>query len=318
MPVTMLLAILLLAFAISFAGMPFAITLLHRSGFGKRIRVDGPASHAHKAGTPAGGGVLVLIVAIALSLIAANRPEVIFMTATLAVFGLLGLVDDHRTARSTTGYGLPVRLKLPLHAVIALAGAGILYGNLNTRLIDLPGYGRVDIGGWFVPLALVVILATASSTNEIDGLDGLAAGTLTIAYTAYLTIAWQEGKEAIAIFCATVVGSLLAFLWFNIQPAQVFLGDAGAVALGAALGVVALLTEQPLLLLVIGFVFFITSLSVIAQVTYFKATGGKRLLLMSPLHHHLELSGWSEGRIVQRYWLVAVVTGIFGLLLAWG
>jgi len=184
--------------------------------------------------------------------------------------------------------------------------------------VAIPGGTRLDIGWAIVPLATLVIFSTTSGVNEIDGLDGLAGGTTALSIGAYMAIALIQGQVEIAAFCAITIGTLVAFLWFNVHPARIFMGDTGSLALGAALATVALLTEWVLILPVIGIALVIELLSVIVQITYFKMTNGRRVFKMSPLHHHLELSGWQEAQIVQRFWLLSALAAVVGVAISVG
>lgn len=191
-----------------------------------------------------------------------------------------------------------------------------IYAWSGRHTVDVPWLGTFDLGWWYVPLGMLVIFSCTSGVNEIDGLDGLAAGVTALAFAAYLVLAWRDGQGQLAALGAIIVGAMLAFLWFNSHPARVFMGDTGSLALGAALGAVALLSHWVILLPVIGLVLVIDLLSVVLQVAYFKATGGKRIFRMSPIHHHFELIGWSEVQVVQRFWIGAILAAALGVGLA--
>ncbi|MCL4458324.1 MAG: phospho-N-acetylmuramoyl-pentapeptide-transferase [Chloroflexi bacterium] len=312
----LLLVMLPASFLLAIAWGPHLIALLRARKAGKQIRLDGPSTHITKAGTPTMGGWLIILTSAALSMTFIRHWEVALSVLVMVTFGLIGSIDDYANLRSYEGLGLPVRYKFLWHMVIALVVSVVLYIIFGKQGVSLPGLGTLTLGWWYVPLAALAIFGTASGVNEIDGLDGLAGGTVAIAYSAYLIIALLQGQVALAALCASVIGATLGFLWFNVYPAQVFMGDAGSLALGAGLAMVSLLTGWVLLLPVIGILFVIELVSVIVQVAYFRATGGKRILRMSPIHHHLELSGWGEAQIVQRFWLLGAVAAAIGVGLA--
>ncbi|MBV9121388.1 MAG: phospho-N-acetylmuramoyl-pentapeptide-transferase, partial [Chloroflexi bacterium] len=213
------------------------------------------------------------------------------------------------------GYGFQVRYKFLWHPGLSFGLAALLYFWLGRHTIDIGPLRDVEIGWLYLPLAALAIFAS-STASLVDGLDGLAGGVYAICLLAYLAIALRNGQDSAALFIALCVGALLGFLWFNVHPAQVFMGDTGALAFGGTLGVVAMMSHQPLLLPLIGLVLVAEVLSVMLQVGYFKLTGGKRIFLMSPYHHHLEKKGWPEVKIVQRFWLATAVTASLGVGLA--
>jgi phospho-N-acetylmuramoyl-pentapeptide-transferase len=232
-------------------------------------------------------------------------------------FGLLGLYDDWRGLQDKTGYGLLARVKFPLQVTIALAAALGLRSVLDLGGMAVPTLPQeVDIGWLYVPVAAFLIVGAANAVNLTDGLDGLAGGASAMAYMAFGIIAYLQHQAYLVTFCFTMAGALLAFLWYNVHPAEVFMGDVGSLALGATLATVAFMTEQWLLLGVVGIVFVAETLSVALQVAYFKRSGGKRLFRMAPLHHHFELLGWPETRITQRFWIVAALASMLGIALA--
>lgn len=306
----------LLAFAVGAAWAPLLIARLRELKLGKRIREEGPQSHQGKAGTPTMGGWLMVGTTLVLALVFLRdyRQFGVVLLAMLA-FALFGAADDLANMRSRTGHGFRVRWKFPSHGAVALALALLVYYWVGARTVWLPAAGTIDLGLLYVPLAALAIFSTAAAVNEADGLDGLAGGLSAIAFAVYGVIALAGGLADLAALCFVVVGSTLAFLWFNVNPARVFMGDTGALALGAGLATVALLCGQVLLLVVVGFVFVIETASVMIQVAYFKATGGKRFFKMTPLHHHFELAGWTEVQTVQRFWIVGLLAGLAGLAL---
>jgi phospho-N-acetylmuramoyl-pentapeptide-transferase len=316
----------LLAFALVVILMPPYIRLLRYAGFGKKIRREGPESHYIKEGTPTMGGLLVIGVVLAAFLIIRGVPQagVIPPLAALAIVGVLGAVDDWLNAR--TGEGISVRQKLLWQVVFAVFFAWQVQQTYGLTGFRVPFVGDVTIEPWlWVAFAAFAIVAASNAVNITDGLDGLAGGTLVFSYVSFLIIALLNivplpgggsgNQPNIALLCALIIGGLLGFLWFNVHPAQVIMGDAGALSLGATLAVVALVTGQILVLPLIGLIFVLETGSVILQVAFFKATGGRRLFRMSPLHHHFELGGWDEGKITLRFWIVAVLAGLLGVTL---
>ena len=208
---------------------------------------------------------------------------------------------------------MQVRHKLFIYTAIAIVGAWWFYAKLGFSMIHVPLLGNFEIGLWYIPVFIVVIVSTAFSVNEIDGLDGLSGGTLLTAFMAFGAIAFAQGRFELATFCGVVVGALLAFLWFNIPPARFFMGDTGAMSLGVTLGIVAMLTNTALLLPIIGLLFVLESGSVIIQLVS-KKFRGKKVFLSAPLHHHLEAIGWPESKIVMRFWVISAVTAVIGVV----
>jgi phospho-N-acetylmuramoyl-pentapeptide-transferase len=304
----------LLSFFVAVAWAPAFITFLRKLKVGKQIRVDGPQSHMVKAGTPTMGGWLIIATSIVISVIFVRDFAVVVpIVAALLAFGLFGTVDDYANLRSKTGLGLKVKPKFVLHTAIALGISLLIYPVYGFDAVIVPWLGTFHIGWWIVPLSTFVIFCTTSGVNEIDGLDGLAGGTTAVAFAAFGLLAIAAGNGPLATITAIIIGSILAFLWFNVHPARFFMGDTGSLALGASLAVVAIITGWVLLLPIIGFVFVLELVSVILQVGYFKYTKGKRLFKMSPFHHHLELSGWPETQVVQRFWFMAIITSVIAL-----
>ena len=308
-------------------GIPF-IDFLRRNRIGKQIRADGPQSHMTKAGTPTMGGLLVVTAVLATTTIL-NSLNLLGMTAigrsillpmgVMAGMAVLGAVDDLTNVRSTdrAGIGLLARYKALWQIVIAVVAAVGLHFFLGLESMALPGVPeKIAIGLWYIPVAAFIIVATCNAVNITDGLDGLAGGTLAIAFISYGVIAYLQEQVYLVAFCLTVVGSLLAFLWYNVYPAQVIMGDTGSLALGGTLATVALMTGQWLLLPVVGIVFVGETLSDLLQILYFRRTGGKRLFRMAPLHHHFELLGWSEVQVTLRFWVVGMLGGMLGVALA--
>ncbi len=328
-----------LSFVIAIAWTPLLTNFLYRHRLGKQIRDAATAPvmsrlHQAKSGTPTMGGVLVwgtLLAVMALFYYGArltgsawlaqmdffSRQQTLLPLGALVASALVGLVDDYYNVRriGPHGGGLRMRHRLLLYTGIAAVGALWFFYKLGWDLLRVPFVGSFNIGWWYVPVFILVIVATSFSVNETDGLDGLAGGVLLACYAAYGSIAFMQGKTDLSAFCAVIVGALLAFLWFNINPARFFMGDTGAMALGVTLGVVAMLTNMALLLPVIGFVFVLESLSVIIQIAS-KKLRGKKVFLSAPIHHHFEAIGWSEPKVVMRLWVIAAVTAVIGLVMA--
>jgi len=308
---------ILVSFAIVVVLMPAFIRLLKRVGMGKRIRLEGPETHYVKEGTPAMGGLLIVLVVLGIAAVLELMTgdfldsSTIAPLATLALVGLLGAVDDWLNAR--TGDGISATQKLLWQT---LAAGVVAWQVQNTYQIDqlaVPFVGAVDIHPIaFILIAAFAIVATSNAVNITDGLDGLAGGTLIFAFIGYMIIAFSFGQPNLAELTALIIGALLAFLWFNVHPAQIFMGDSGSLALGATLAVTAVITGQVLLLPLIGLVFVFETVSVILQVASVK-TRGKRLFKMSPLHHHFELLGWDEEKITLRFWIVGALAALVGV-----
>jgi phospho-N-acetylmuramoyl-pentapeptide-transferase len=316
---TTLIQGLLLAFAVVVILMPAYVRFLRFLGMGKRILEEGPESHQVKEGTPTMGGLLVIGVVLALFfLLQGGLPPggIIAPLATLLLVGGLGAFDDYLNAK--TGEGITARQKMIWLVVFAVAAAYQIQDTYDIQSIAVPFLGSMMIDPWlYVAFAAFAIVATANGVNLTDGLDGLAGGTLVFAFVAFVLVALlnEPTQPNLAVLCALIVGSLLGFLWFNVHPAQVFMGDSGSLALGATLAVTALITGQILILPLVGLVFVIEALSVMMQVGYFKMTGGKRIFRMSPLHYHYELIGWDEEKITLRFWIVGIIAGLIGVTL---
>jgi phospho-N-acetylmuramoyl-pentapeptide-transferase len=305
------------------------VRLLREFGIGKRIRVEGPESHFTKMGTPTMGGLLIIMAIFLVTIVAhvvqiLRQQEIaeaiVIPLAIIAAYAALGAVDDWaglRGRRKELGEGLFARTKFLWQVIIAMVAAALLHWRLGLRGVSIPTIlFQLNMGILYVPVAVFIIVSTANAVNFTDGLDGLAGLISATAFGAYGVIAALQDQQYLARFCFIVVGACFAFLWFNAHPAQVFMGDTGSMALGAALGVVALLSGQWLLLPIIAIVPVAEIVSVVVQVVYFKATGGKRIFKMAPLHHHFELLGWSETQVVQRFWIVALLGAMSGVALA--
>lgn len=308
-------------------GSPF-VELMRRLKLGKQIRIDGPQTHQAKMGTPAMGGLLIVVWVVLVSIVVnivqivqalEIAESVVIPLGVMVAYSILGGIDDYQGFRLRPGEGMRARHKILFQLGIALVATLLLYFVVND------GHGwmaiptvrpLIDIGILYIPMAVIIITGMANAVNITDGLDGLAGIIAAMAFAAYGIIAFMQDQQFLVVFSFIVVGSCFAFLWFNAKPAQMFMGDVGAQALGGALGVVALMTNQWLILPIIAAVPIATMLSTTLQVLYFKWTGGRRLFKMAPLHHHFELIGWSETQIVQRWWLIAILVGMLGVALA--
>jgi phospho-N-acetylmuramoyl-pentapeptide-transferase len=310
-------------FTICMFAAPYVIIALRRLRAGKLIRGDGPQSHQAKAGTPAMGGILfsgtTIFLSVAFNIARGHYQELLTVGALLSC-SALGMVDDLLSTFRVGKAGLRARFKFAWTVVIAAIIVALLHiPRLLAHPNDVwvPTQGYVDFGWAYWPVAIFAIAATAHAVNLTDGLDGLAAGSGAVGFATFGAVALlTPGYTYTGWFCFTMVGAILAFLWFNIYPARVFMGDTGSLALGACLATVALLLNQLLILPVIGFVYVIITVSVMLQVSYFKLTAGRRLLRMAPLQHHLELIGWHENQITQRFWIVSMLAAVAGLALA--
>jgi len=310
-------------------GGPF-IRVMRQLSVGQTIRIEGPQRHHIKLGTPTMGGLLflmpVLLITGVLNLVTIVSEltvlgnSILLPLLTMVLFAGLGAYDDWLNVRhrqETSGRGLRARTKFLIQVVIALTVALILRYGLNAPSMILPNVPEViDLGIFYVPIAMFVIVASTNAVNLTDGLDGLAGLISATAFAAFGVIAGLQGQIFLLRFCFTIVGALFAFLWYNAHPAELFMGDTGALALGATLGVVALMTGQWALLPMVAIIPVSETLSVILQGFYFRFTKGRRLFRMAPLHHHFELGGWSETQIVQRFWLVSLLASMIGIALA--
>jgi phospho-N-acetylmuramoyl-pentapeptide-transferase len=313
-----------LALLLAFVGVvllgPVYIGLLQRLGFGKRIRTDGPEGHLAKAGTPTMGGMLMVVVVMFLAM-AMRIEDSVTLTPMLALVGvgILGAIDDFVNVR--TGIGVRGRWKLVWQTAVALLAAFYIQRHFNITVLNVPFLGEFVVGAIFFALFMAfVMVGVSNAVNLTDGLDGLAAGVLIFSFVAYLLIALVDppgpvGPQTnLAVFCALVTGALMGFLWFNVHPAQIFMGDSGALGLGATLAVVATLSRQLPLLAIIGIVFFAVIMSVVLQVLSFRLRG-RRIFRMAPLQHHFELIGWAEEKITVRFWIVSALAGLLGFSL---
>jgi len=327
-----------LAFVLAIVLTPLLTYFLYKYNLGKKIRTADNAPimsglHAHKAGTPTMGGIIIWVTVLVLCLFFyyvaklsgwdifykldfLTRSQTLLPLGALIASALVGLFDDVLNIRGIgpNGGGLKMRYKLLIYTAIALVAALWFYFKLDWDLIRVPFIGDFQIGLWYIPIFVFIIVAAANAVNITDGLDGLAGGLLASSFAAYGIIAFTQGRYDLATFCGVVVGALLAFLWFNINPARFFMGDTGSMSLGVTLGIVAMLTNSSLMLVIIGLLFVVETLSVIIQLIskkFFK----RKVFLSTPLHHHLEAKGWPECKIVMRFWLIASVTAVLGVIL---
>ncbi len=316
-----LLITMAIAFLITVLISPILIPFLRRLKFGQEIRDEGPKSHQKKSGTPTMGGLMILVsVSITtLVMVAKFNPdamsfEVFLMLFVMIGYGLLGFLDDFIKVAMKRNLGLTSKQKMVGQLFIAAVFYIILYRHDFPTSILIPGTSfQFDLGWGYAILIVFMLVGSSNAVNLTDGLDGLLAGTAAVAFGAFGILAFHgQPQFEIAVFSVAVVGALLGFLVFNAHPAKVFMGDTGSLALGGAIGAIAILTKLEILLIVIGGVFVLETLSVIIQVISFKTTG-KRIFKMSPLHHHYELVGWSEWRVVTTFWLVAILFAALGI-----
>ncbi|MGD0707615.1 MAG: phospho-N-acetylmuramoyl-pentapeptide-transferase [Anaerolineaceae bacterium] len=303
------------------------IRLLRHLKIGKIIRVEEPGVNIVKMGTPTMGGVMifapVVLLTVLLNIVTilgqrlAGRSILLPMFVMLG-YALLGALDDWEGIRGPRrGLGMAIRTKFIFQIILALAIAVVLKYFLKPPEMYWPGIDQViELGIWYIPVATFIIVGATNAVNFTDGMDGLAGLICATAFAAYGGIALIQHQVFLGRFCFTLVGALFGFLWFNVHPAELFMGDTGSLALGATLGVVALMTGQWLLLPLIAVIPVSEALSDVIQITYFKITKGKRIFKMAPLHYHFELLGWSETQVVQRFWLISLLFAMFGVALA--
>lgn len=329
-----------LGFVLAIVMTPAWTHFLYKYKLIKNIRDDSTTPifskmHKTKAGTPTMGGVLIWLTVLILALFFfwisqawpnswlaqlnfLSREETYLPLGALVASALVGMLDDWFNVTRQgggKGGGLTVKHRLLIYALIAIFGAWWFYFKLDWDVIRVPFVGTFPLGWWFIPFFIFIIVGTAFSVNEADGLDGLAGGITLAAFASYGTIAFVQGNYNIATFCGVISGALLAFLWFNINPARFFMGDTGAMSLGVALGIVAMVTNYPLLLPIIGFLLMLETLSVIIQIAS-KKIRKKKVFLSAPLHHHFEAQGWPETKVVMRFWIIAAVLAVLGLVIA--
>lgn len=320
------------AFLLAFVLTPLLIRKLQQIRLGQRIREDGPGHHVTKAGTPTMGGLLILFAVVLATLLWAdvtNRYIWLVVFATVG-FGIVGFLDDYLKFIHGRSKGLSVPQKLLLQIILALGiGLFFYFSPAYSTELSVPFFKEIhpDLGWFYIPFAILVIVGCSNAVNLTDGLDGLAIGPIMIAALAYTLVAYVAGNKImadyllipyirgageLAVFTAAIFGSSLGFLWFNAYPASVFMGDVGSLPLGAALGTVAVVSKHELLLFLVGGVFVIEAVSVIFQVLSYKARR-KRIFLMAPIHHHFEMKGWEEPKVVVRLWIIAILLALLSL-----
>ena len=326
------------ALALSLAGLAFVMTviwggpllrILRHFRIGKIIRVEEPSHHAVKMGTPTMGGVMFIVPVLlltgllnAVALIGFAQSgvgrSVLLPMLVMVAYGTLGAVDDWQGIRGKRkGEGMRARTKFIVQVILGLGAAWVLKFMLGVPDMFVPGIkGFFDLGWWYVPIAAFSIVSMSNAVNFTDGLDGLAGLIAATAFAGYGMIALNQNQVYLARYCFTLVGAMFGFLWFNVHPAELIMGDTGSLALGSTLAVVALMTSQWVVLPIIAIIPLSEMLSVVIQIAYFRATHGKRFFKMAPIHLHFELLGWSETQVVQRFWLIGLLAAMVGVGLA--
>ncbi|MCD4676243.1 MAG: phospho-N-acetylmuramoyl-pentapeptide-transferase [Desulfobacula sp.] len=323
----------LTAFLICFLFGPFVIKKLSQMQIGQIIQTDGPQSHLGKQGTPTMGGILILFSVFMSTAIWGNLSNhyVNILLLALMLFGFIGFVDDYLMQIKKRNMGFSAKGKFLIQVLFALIISYLIYKcpDFNSTL-TIPFFKDVspDLGIWYIPFACLVIVGTSNAVNLTDGLDGLAIGPYIVASVTYMFFAYVAGHAQIAeylhvrhitsageisVICGTLAGAGLGFLWYNAHPAQIFMGDSVSIPLGGILGTIAIITKQEILLLIVGGLFVVEALSVIIQVLYFKLTKGKRIFRMAPLHHHFELKGWHESKVIVRFWIISITLALLSL-----
>lgn len=324
------------AFLIAVIIFPDFIKFVTNFKLTQKIREDGMSGgaaklfkklHKHKAGTPTMGGVIIILSVLATVFISRilsyygliessllNRGETYLPIITMMGVGVLGVIDDYLNIKeSSSQKGLPAKIKLWSLVAFSILGALWFTLKLGYSSVHIPGIGDFEIGFFYFPLFVFVLVGTSNSVNLTDGLDGLAGGLLAIAYGTFSVISYFGGQPILATFCAIVMAALIAFLWFNVPPAKIYMGDTGSLALGATLGVIALMTDALAILIIVGIIFIIETISVMLQL-FWKKHFKKKLFLIAPIHHHFEAKGWSETQIVMRFWILGTCAGVIGLI----
>ena len=318
MAVKMILAFVI-ALALCLAAYPLAIPLLHKLKFGQSIREEGPQSHMVKTGTPTMGGLVFIAASILATLIVipGSFKEINLIVVILAYVGysIIGFIDDFLIVVKKNNKGLLPRYKFLMQSVLAVVFY-LFYKDVNDSVIIIPFIGKsIDLGWLYMVLVFFMFTGTSNAVNLSDGLDGLSSGLVILATIPFVYFCIRSNNISIAIFLCAVIGSLVGYLRFNLHPAKIFMGDTGSLALGGLLAAVAMVTKEELALVLIGGVFVIEALSVIIQVAYFKATHGKRIFRMSPIHHHFELGGMPETKVVYMFWSWGAILSLLGILM---
>lgn len=308
------------------------IKLISKKQFWQTVRKDGPVTHMDKRGTPTMGGILIWFCVIVSTLLWSQfmHPFILIAIALIFGFGMIGFIDDYRKVILRDANGLKARWKLPLQVAVATVAMLVLFdvvGLQETLTIPFVKEALPDLGWMYIPFAAIVVIGASNAVNLTDGLDGLVSVPSIVAFFAYailayvaghaaianyLQVQWVPGAGEIAVVCGAVMGATLGFLWYNAHPASIFMGDVGSLPLGALLGYTAIITKNELLLLVIGGIFVLETVSVITQVASFKLTG-KRIFKMAPIHHHFELKGWSEDKVIVRFWIISIILALASL-----
>jgi phospho-N-acetylmuramoyl-pentapeptide-transferase len=312
---------------------PWTIRKLAERQIGQYVRTDGHPAHKTKTGTPTMGGLLILFATVTATLLWGNLTNFFVWMVLLVMisYGAIGFIDDYLMQVKKESRGLPGRIKIIIQVAIGLLVAGLLYARADFAThVSVPFFKQVapDLGWVYILFATMVIVGTSNAVNLTDGLDGLAIGPVTVAaatfivlsYVAghvkiarYLQIQYMAGSGELSVFCGALVGAGMGFLWYNSYPAQIFMGDVGSLPLGGALGTVAVITKHEILLALVGGIFVIEALSVIFQVGFFKVTSGRRIFKMAPIHHHFELKGWPEPKVIVRFWIIAIILGLIAV-----
>ncbi|MCF8124675.1 MAG: phospho-N-acetylmuramoyl-pentapeptide-transferase [Desulfotignum sp.] len=323
----------LTAFLICFLLGPFVIRKLAMMQIGQVIQIDGPQTHLGKQGTPTMGGILILFSVFAATVFWGNLTNhyIIILLLTILLFGAIGFVDDYLMQVKKRNMGFTARGKFFIQVACGLVISLLIYQSPDfTTTLTVPFFKDFspDLGAWYILFACLVIVGASNAVNLTDGLDGLAIGPVIVASATYMVFAYVAGHIQIAqylhvrhitaageisVICGILAGAGMGFLWFNAHPAQIFMGDSGSLPLGAILGTIAVVVKQEILLLIVGGLFVMEAMSVIIQVTYFKLTKGKRIFRMAPLHHHFELKGWHESKVIVRFWIIAITLALMSL-----
>lgn len=312
---------------------PWVIRKLSKMQIGQYIREDGPQNHIKKAGTPTMGGILIIFSLIVSTLLWSNLTNYYIWIVLIITTGyaIIGFADDYLMQVKKKNKGLSVRTKLLMQVILAIVAGVLIYlsPDFNTQ-VTIPFFKNIspDLGWAYIIFGVFVIVGTSNAVNLTDGLDGLAIGPVIIVSVTYmvfsyvsghvkiadyLQINYVSGSGELAIFCGSLAGAGIGFLWFNTYPAQIFMGDVGSLPLGGSLGMVAVITKQEILLVLVGGLFVVEALSVIFQVGFFKMTNGRRIFRMAPLHHHFELKGWSEPKVTVRFWIIAIALALIAM-----
>lgn len=321
------------ALIICFVFGPLLIRKLKSLHIGQPIRVDGPDSHLSKEGTPTMGGILIIFSVVISTLLWANlTTDYVWLVLMITVgFGLIGLIDDLWKLLSKSSKGISWSIRLLVEIVIALFVSIILYmkPGFNSS-VTIPFFKTLlpDLGWGYIVFSTFIIVGTANAVNLTDGLDGLAIGPALICFatyilfayfagnikiSGYLQIPYVAGTGELAIFCGAMTGACLGFLWYNTYPAQVFMGDVGSLSLGGSLGTMAIVTKQEIILAIVGGIFVMETISVIFQVGWFKMSNGRRIFRMAPIHHHFELNGWAEPKVIVRFWIISIILALIAI-----